>query len=148
MNRMTNENQYTVLLVEDNVADIILLEEAMDDSGMNIDLQVVHNGEEALKYLHRREPYGEAVIPALILLDLNLPRTDGFTVLAEIKQDKDLQQIPVIVLSTSQSEADINRSYRLHANCFITKPLGLDQFIHVVGSIGSFWLHTVKLPTK
>jgi chemotaxis family two-component system response regulator Rcp1 len=148
MNKMMNETIYTVLLVEDNVADIILLEEAMDDSGLNINLQVAQNGEEALNYLHRREPYGEADIPALILLDLNLPKTDGFTVLEEIKQDQKLMQIPVIVLSTSQSEADINRSYRLHANCFITKPLGLDQFITVVGSIGSFWLHTVMLPTR
>jgi len=143
---MMSETRYTVLLVEDNVADIILMEEAVDDIGLNIDLEVVHNGEEALQFLYRSEPYADAVRPDLILLDLNLPRTDGFAVLEKIKQDRDLMQIPVIVLSTSQSDADINRSYRLHANCFINKPLGLDQFMNVVSSIGSFWLHTVKLP--
>lgn len=148
MDRKESGTYPVVLLVEDNAADILLLHEALEDFSMNIDLQVVHNGEEAVKYLHRREPYGDAEMPDLILLDLNLPRVNGFEVLEMIKQDNLLKHIPVIVLSTSQAEEDINRSYQLHANCFITKPLNLDRFMDVVGDIGSFWLSIVRLPTK
>jgi two-component system, chemotaxis family, response regulator Rcp1 len=144
---MDNDSVFKVLLVEDNAADILLLQEAMEDIELNINLHVVHNGEEAMSFLQQAGPYLEAVRPDLILLDLNLPRKNGFTVLEEVKQDVKLQQIPVIVLSTSQAQEDIDRCYRQHANCFITKPTDLEEFLKVVKGIGQYWLNTVRLPS-
>jgi CheY-like chemotaxis protein len=103
---------------------------------------------EAMAFLHRKGRYADAHLPDLILLDLNLPKKDGREVLAEIKNDKDLKRIPVVVLTTSNAEQDILKAYDLHANCYITKPVDLNQFIHVLKSIENFWLSIVKLPTS
>lgn len=135
-----------ILLVEDNAADILLFEEALMDICMNLNLNVVNNGEEAMAYLHRIPPFENAASPDLILLDLNLPKKNGFSVLEEVKQDTELLQIPIVVLSTSQADEDIARSYRLGANCFVSKPSDLDRFVGVIRSITSFWLDTVRLP--
>ena len=131
-----------ILLVEDNPADVRLTQEALREGKVRNNLHVARDGEEALAFLRREgEPR-----PDLILLDLNLPRRDGREVLQEIKSDPRLKTIPVVVLTTSGAEADIVKSYSLHANCYITKPVDLDQFITVVKSIDDFWLTIVKLP--
>ena len=135
-----------VLLVEDNPGDVRLTREALKEGKVINNLNVVRDGEEALAYLHREGPYAAAPRPDIILLDLNLPRKDGRGVLAEIKQDEALKRIPVVVLTTSRAEEDILRTYELHANCYIVKPVDLDQFIKVVRSIETFWLTIVKLP--
>ena len=131
-----------VLLIEDNPGDVRLTLEALRDSKVRNNLQVAHDGVEALEFLRRTD----AVRPDLILLDLNLPRKDGREVLAEIKVDPLLKTIPVVVLTTSRAEQDVLRSYELQANCYITKPVDLDQFITVVKSIEDFWLTIVTLP--
>ena len=146
MTEQRNDNFFELLLVEDNAADILLLREAIGEIGMNIHLHVVQDGEEAMKYLHQHDPYPGSVLPDLILLDLNLPRKNGFGILADIKTDEDLKEIPVIVLSTSRAEEDVSRSYRLHANCFISKPANLEEFMDVIRNIGTFWLDTARLP--
>ncbi len=135
-----------ILLVEDNPGDARLMKEALAEAKIRNRLQVVADGVGALAYLRRQEPFAGAVRPDLILLDLNLPGTDGREVLAEIKGDKDLRRIPVVILTTSRAEADIARAYDLHANAYVTKPLDIEQFITVVQSIEDFWLTTVKLP--
>lgn len=146
MNKEKNKDLFDILLVEDNAADILLLEEALVDTAMKINLHVVNNGEEAMSYLQQVEPFKAAIRPDLILLDLNLPKKNGFAVLQEIKQDWKLQQIPVVILSTSQAPEDVSRSYQLHANCYISKPSDLSRFMAVVQSIFGFWLNTVSLP--
>jgi CheY-like chemotaxis protein len=133
--------------VEDNPGDVRLTKEAMRESKVIVNLSVAPDGEEALAFLRKEGAYQNAPRPDLILLDLNLPRKDGREVLAEIKVDDDLRRIPVVVLTTSRAEEDILRTYNLHANCFITKPVDLDQFITVVGSISEFWFSVVRLPT-
>jgi CheY-like chemotaxis protein len=135
-----------ILLVEDNPGDARLTLEAFKEGKVINHVTVVRDGVEALAYLRRQEPYTNATQPDLILLDLNLPRKDGREVLAEIKADEHLKQIPVVVLTTSTAEEDIARAYGSHANCYISKPVGLEQFLRVVSSIESFWLHFVKLP--
>ncbi len=135
-----------ILLVEDNPGDARLMKEALAEAKIRNRLQVVADGVGALAYLRRQEPFAGAVRPDLILLDLNLPGKDGREVLAEIKGDKDLRRIPVVILTTSRAEADIARAYDLHANAYVTKPLDIEQFITVVQSIEDFWLTTVKLP--
>jgi len=135
-----------VLLVEDNPGDVRLTMEAMRESKVLVNLSVAPDGEEALAFLRKEGPHQKAARPDLILLDLNLPRKDGREVLADIKADAELRRIPVVVLTTSRAEEDILRTYNLHANCFITKPVDLDQFITVVGSIGEFWFSVVRLP--
>lgn len=135
-----------ILLVEDSPADMRLTREAMKNGRLLNNLHVVPDGESALDYLRRRGKYADAVRPDIILLDLNLPRKDGREVLAEIKADADLCEIPVVILTTSQAEEDIIRSYHLHANCYITKPVDLDQFFHVMKSFKEFWFEIVKLP--
>jgi two-component system, chemotaxis family, response regulator Rcp1 len=135
-----------VLLVEDSPVDVRLTREALKDAKVHINLHVVSDGTEAMAFLGREGEHANAPRPDLILLDLNLPKKDGREVLEEIKQSPTLKIIPVVILTTSASEADIPRSYRLHANCYITKPVGLDSFLKVVKSIDSFWLSVVKLP--
>jgi len=135
-----------ILLVEDNAGDARLTLEAFKEAKVINHLTVVNDGVKALAYLRREAPYADAVAPDLILLDLNLPKMDGREVLAAIKGDEHLMKIPVVVLTTSASQDDIARAYGSHANCYITKPVDLDQFLRVVHSIESFWLSLVKLP--
>ncbi|MGB2695603.1 MAG: response regulator [Dehalococcoidia bacterium] len=136
-----------ILLVEDNPADIRLTREALQDAKMWNHLNVAKDGAEALAFLHQEGTPGDQPTPDLILLDLNLPKKDGREVLAEIKSHPDFKRIPVVILTTSKAEEDILKSYNLHANCYITKPVDLDQFINVVRSIENFWLCVVKLPS-
>jgi CheY-like chemotaxis protein len=135
-----------ILLVEDDPADVELTRETMAGSKITTHLHVVEDGVEALAFLRREGKYVEAHRPDLILLDLNLPRMDGRTLLKEMRADANLQSIPVVVLTTSQAEEDIVKSYRLGANCYITKPVGLAQFARVVNSIEEFWFTIVRLP--
>lgn len=135
-----------ILLVEDNPADVRLTIEALKDAKVFNQLNVVSNGADALTYLRRQGPYTEATRPDLILLDLNLPKMGGLEVLDDIKNDPELRTIPVVVVTTSQAEQDIIKSYNSHANCYICKPVDLDQFITVIQSIQNFWLTIVKLP--
>ena len=135
-----------ILLVEDNAGDVRLTKEALRESTVNHHLHIVNNGLEAMDFLYRTGPYEGAPQPALILLDLNLPKKDGRETLAEIKSHTRLKQIPVIVLSTSKADDDIRQSYELHANCYIVKPVLFDQFVKVVRGIEEFWLTMVKLP--
>src|SRR5688572_7963298 len=128
-----------VLLVEDDPGDVILTQEGLRASKLHINLHVVDNGEKALAFLHRSPPYEDAPRPGLIILDLNLPRVNGMEVLREIKSNEELQTIPTVILTTSRAEEDVVRSYKLGANCYVSKPLNLDEFVKVVGSIESFW---------
>lgn len=135
-----------ILLVEDDPADVELTRETMADSKVLTRLHVVEDGMEALSFLRREGRYADAPRPDLILLDLNLPRKDGRALLAEIRADDSLQTIPVVVLTTSQAEEDIVKSYRLGANCYINKPVGLAEFTRVVNCIEEFWFTIVRLP--
>ena len=135
-----------ILLVEDNRGDAVLASETLEMSKLRNALHVVKDGVEALAFLRREGAYAKVPRPDLILLDLNLPRKDGREVLADIKADPDLKRIPVVVLTCSQDEEDIRKVYSLHANCFITKPLDIGQFLKVVRSIEEFWLTIVQLP--
>jgi chemotaxis family two-component system response regulator Rcp1 len=137
-----------ILLVEDDPGDVKLARVALRENKIRNNINVVSDGVEALAYLRRQNGYADATRPDLIMLDLNLPRKDGRQVLDEIKQDESLRSIPVVVLTTSRAEEDILRSYDLHVNCYVTKPLGLEQFIQVVQSIQNFWLSIVELPVK
>jgi two-component system, chemotaxis family, response regulator Rcp1 len=137
--------QVEVLLVEDNPGDVRLTQEALKDGKVCNRLSVVGDGVEALAFLRREGPYGNAPRPDLILLDLNLPKKDGRDVLAEIKVDKDLKRIPVVVLTTSNAEKDVLRTNDLHANCYITKPVDFEQFVKVVKLIEDFWFTIIKL---
>ena len=135
-----------ILLVEDNPGDARLAKEALKEAKVHNNLNVAKDGEEAMEFLHRRGKHQQAPRPDLILLDLNLPRKDGREVLAEIKAHDDIKRIPVVVLTTSEAEEDVLKAYNLNANCYVTKPVDLDQFIGVVKSIENFWLSVVKLP--
>jgi len=135
-----------ILLIEDNPGDVRLAREALKGSKVNNQIYVVEDGVEALAYLRKKGKYRKAVRPDLILLDLNLPKKDGKEVLAEIKEDPDLKRIPVIVLTISSDEADILKTYNLHANCYITKPIDINRFHEVVKAIDNFWFTIVKLP--
>ena len=137
-----------ILLVEDNPGDARLAKEALVDSKIRNNLFVARDGEEALEFLFQKGSFSNSPRPDLILLDLNLPKKNGKEVLAEIKDDNNLKRIPVVILTTSSSEEDILRTYDLHANCYITKPIDLEQFIKVIKSIEDFWLTIVKLPTS
>jgi two-component system, chemotaxis family, response regulator Rcp1 len=136
-----------ILMIEDNPGDVRLTQEALKTGRLWNHLAVARDGIEAMEYLHRAGPFQNATVPDLILLDLNLPRKDGREVLAEIKADDSLKLIPVVVLTTSKAEEDILKSYKLHANCYITKPVDFAQFVAVVKSIEDFWFTVVKLPT-
>jgi len=135
-----------ILLVEDNPGDVRLTQEAFHEAGVGNQLHWVEDGVEAIKFLRREDQYGYAPRPDLILLDLNLPKKDGREVLSEIKADEELKVIPVIILTTSSAEEDIVEMYNGHANCYISKPADIDQFVTVVKSIESFWFSIVKLP--
>jgi CheY-like chemotaxis protein len=137
-----------ILLVEDNPGDVRLTKEALKEAKVRNQLFVVEDGVAAMEFLRQQDKYAEVPRPDLILLDLNLPKKDGREVLSEIKQDADLKRIPVVVLTTSRAEEDILRSYDLHANCYVSKPVDLDQFINIVRSIEDFWLTIVRLPTE
>jgi chemotaxis family two-component system response regulator Rcp1 len=137
-----------VLLVEDNPGDVRLTREALRDGKVHNNLSVAPDGVEALAFLRRQGKYADAPRPDVILLDLNLPKKDGREVLQEIKADPSLARIPVVILTSSEAERDIARAYELHANCYVTKPVDLDQFIHVVKSIEDFWFSIVKLPPE
>jgi CheY-like chemotaxis protein len=142
---MTSPRTINVLLVEDDPGDVLMTREAFDEYLHNR-LDVVTDGEEALTYLRRQGPYSDAPRPDLILLDLNLPRYDGREVLREVKDDPELQHIPVIVLTTSQAEEDVLRSYQLHANAYVTKPVDFDGFIEAIKQIDHFFVSVVQLP--
>jgi len=137
-----------ILLIEDSPGDVRLAREVLKDGKMLNNLSVVGDGVEALAFLARQNQYVNAPRPDLILLDLNLPKKDGREVLAEVKANRSWQRIPVVVLTTSQSEEDILKAYNLHANCYISKPIDLDQFIKVLQTIEDFWLTIVKLPAE
>ncbi len=135
-----------ILLVEDNLAHADLTKEALREGKVSNVLHVVTDGEAALDYLHRRGAHANASRPDIILLDLNLPKKDGRQVLADIKADESLRQIPVVIMTTSTAEEDIIKSYKLHVNCYITKPVNIDRFIEVVKAIDHFWFNVVTLP--
>ncbi|HEY3281747.1 MAG TPA: response regulator [Armatimonadota bacterium] len=150
---VTNQREHgarpiEILLVDDSPGDVRLTQEAFRMAKLTNTMSVVEDGVGALDYLHRRGKYADARRPDIILLDLNLPRVDGRVVLANIKQDPDLRRIPVVILTTSQAETDILRSYDLHANCYISKPVDLDQFLGIVRSIEDFWMTVVTLPPR
>jgi len=147
MNRRSDNKMVEILLVEDSLGDIRLTQEAFKESKLNSNVNVVRNGVEALAFLRREEQYIDAPRPDLILLDLNMPTMDGYETLAEIKADPDLRRIPVVILTISDAEDDIRKTYDLHANCYVTKPVDLDQFTNVLKSIEDFWLTIVKLPS-
>jgi chemotaxis family two-component system response regulator Rcp1 len=134
-----------ILLVEDNPGDIRLTREALKEDKIHNTLYVTKDGEEAMMFLRKQDKFADVPRPDLILLDLNLPRKDGREVLSEIKMDAGLKRIPVVVLTTSKEEQDIIKSYNLHANCYITKPVDLEQFSHIVRSIEDFWFSVVRL---
>jgi chemotaxis family two-component system response regulator Rcp1 len=144
----TGSEPIEVLLVEDNPGDVRLTREALRDGKVHNNLSVAPDGVEALAFLRRQGKYADAPRPDVILLDLNLPKKDGREVLEEIKADPSLARIPVVILTSSEAERDIAQAYELHANCYVTKPVDLDQFIHVVRSIEDFWFTIVKLPPE
>jgi chemotaxis family two-component system response regulator Rcp1 len=135
-----------ILLVEDNLAHVRLIQEAFKESQLSHEMVAVKDGVEAMEYLHQRTPFENASLPDVILLDLNLPRKDGREVLAELKGNPNLARIPVLVLTTSNNEKDIQESYRLHANCYIQKSQNLQQLLSIVETIQRFWLEIVTLP--
>ncbi|WP_287587152.1 response regulator [Candidatus Borrarchaeum sp.] len=148
MNQHKSRNSIDILLVEDNPGDVRLTIESLKEAKLLNKLHISSDGEEAMAFLRREREFKDAPRPDLILLDLNLPRKDGREVLAEIKEDSDLKQIPVVILTTSNSCEDIQETYNSYANCYIKKPVVLDEFIKVVMSIENFWLCIVQLPPK
>ncbi len=146
MDNLTSQRGIEILLVEDNPGDVRLTSEALKEAKVVNNLHVVEDGVAAIEFLRRKGEYHDVPRPDLVLLDLNLPKKDGREVLEEIKADDILKTIPVVVLTTSHAEEDIVRSYNLHANCYVTKPVDLDQFIRIVKSIEDFWLTIVRLP--
>ncbi|MBN1983566.1 MAG: response regulator [Chitinivibrionales bacterium] len=143
---MLNEKQIDILIVEDSDDDITLLKELFVKCNSHVRLHVVHDGDEAMRFMYKLDIYSAAVQPNLIILDLNLPKVSGQEVLVKVKSDPRFCHIPVIILTTSTSENDINRAYRSNANCYINKPIDLDAFTNVVEMIDRFWLNTVALP--
>ncbi|QEC46710.1 response regulator [Baekduia soli] len=136
-----------VLLVEDDPGDVLLIREAFEFNKLLNHLTVVSDGEQALAYLRREGPYADVGRPDLVLLDLNLPRKDGREVLAEVKGDPDLRTIPIVVLTTSEAEEDVLRSYQLHANAYVTKPVDFERFVAIVRQIDDFFVSVVRLPS-
>ena len=146
MNTQITGKAIEILLVEDNPGDVRLTIEAFKEGQISNNLHVVKDGVEAMAFLRRKGSYAAVVHPDLILLDLNLPKKAGSEVLAEIKADEELKRIPVVILTTSNADEDILKAYNLHANCYIAKPLDLEQFVRVIKLIEDFWLTIVKLP--
>ena len=142
----TGNNDINILLVEDNPGDIRLTREAFKESNLDAELYVTHDGEEAISFLMKKKKYRNMPRPDLILLDLNLPKKDGREVLKEIKTHPALMQIPVVILTTSRADEDISNAYNLYANCYIAKPIGLEEFLDVIQCIWNFWLKVVQLP--
>jgi chemotaxis family two-component system response regulator Rcp1 len=146
---MTPEDKRVeILLIEDNPGDVRLIREGLKDSRIINHISVVHDGEEATEFLHKRGQYSDVLTPDIILLDLNLPRKDGRELLAEIKKDEELKRIPVVVLTSSNAEADITMAYQLHANSYLRKPLDLSEFVVMIQSFEQFWLTRAILPLK
>ena len=141
-------NPVNVLLVEDNAGDVRLTQEAFNEGKLLVNLSVARDGQEAMAFLRREGAHAQAPAPDLILLDLNLPKMDGHEVLREIKNDSNLTPIPVIILTTSEADSDILTTYGHHANCYITKPVDIDQFISVVKLLKEYWFTVVKLPSS
>ncbi|HEX2920039.1 MAG TPA: response regulator [Bacteroidales bacterium] len=137
-----------ILIVEDNPGDARLIREVLNDNKVYSSLHIVNDGVEAMSFLHNTGKYSEMPKPDLIILDLNLPKKDGREVLAELKADDELMHIPVVIMTISQAEEDILKTYKLHANCYIAKPIDLNEFIKVIKSIEDFWFSIVKLPPK
>lgn len=148
MSGQTMAKPIEILLVEDNPGDVRLTREAFKEGKVLNNLSVVEDGAEAMAFLRQQGKYADAPRPDLILLDLNLPKKDGREVLPEIKEDTNLKRIPVVILTTSKAEQDILKTYNLHANCYVTKPVDLEQFISVVRFVQHFWLSIVKLPPE
>jgi two-component system response regulator len=146
MNKPAPVSPIDILLVEDSPSDALLTKQALASGKLMNRVHLVEDGEKAIAFLRRQPPYANAPRPHLILLDLNMPRKDGREVLAEIKSDEDLMVIPVIVLTTSNAESDVLRSYKLHANCYITKPMDFDSFADAISTIQDFWFALVTLP--
>jgi chemotaxis family two-component system response regulator Rcp1 len=145
---MPNFSPIEILLIEDSNTDILMTQEALYEAGLPNHLNIVEDGVKALDFLRQNGPYAQAPRPDLILLDLNLPRKNGHELLAEIKNDPHLQQIPVVVLTTSSAEEDIMKAYDLHANCYVVKPLDFTSFVEVIRSIRHFWFTVVTLPSE
>ncbi len=144
---MKKSRPVNILLIEDNPGDVRLTQEAFKEGRLSINMEVVMDGVEAIKYLKKQGPYTNTITPDLILLDLNLPKRDGREVLEEIKSDNNLKRIPVVILTTSNAEQDILKSYNLHVNCYINKPVDFDKFFDIIQKIEDFWLTTAILPT-
>jgi two-component system, chemotaxis family, response regulator Rcp1 len=140
--------QFEILLVEDNPGDVLLTQEAFREGRLAHRLSIVEDGEQAIQFLRREGAYSQAPKPDVILLDLNLPKKDGRELLAEIKEDPNLRFIPIVVLTTSEAEQDVWKAYKLHANCYLTKPVDLDDFIRKIRSFEEFWLTVVRLPGR
>lgn len=147
MTSITAGRPIEILLVEDSATDVLLAEEALQEAKMRNNLYVVKDGVEAMAFLRKEGKYANAPRPDLVLLDLNMPRKDGREVLAEVKADDHLKNIPVVVLTTSQAQEDVLKAYGLHANCYISKPVDFEQFTNVVRAIDQFWFTVVTLPT-
>jgi two-component system, chemotaxis family, response regulator Rcp1 len=143
-----SQQLFQILLVEDNPGDVLLTREAFEEGRLAHNLSAVGDGEEAIHFLRREGKFSKAPRPDVILLDLNLPKKDGRELLAEIKEDPSLRFIPIIVLTTSDAEQDVWRAYKLHANCYLTKPIEVDDFIRKIRSLEEFWLTVVRLPGK
>ena len=148
MKTILEKRPVVILMVEDNPTDVLIAKEGFSGASMANTLHVADDGIEALEFLNQRGKYVDAPRPDLIVLDLNMPRKNGQEVLAEIKSDMRLKNIPVVILTTSKSQGDINRAYGLHANCYISKPVDFDEFTHVVQRIQDFWLSLVTLPLE
>ncbi len=144
---MLKSRHVNILLIEDNIGDVRLTQEAFKEGNIAINLEVTMDGVEAIKFLKKEAPYESVFIPDLILLDLNLPKRDGREVLEEIKTDEKLKRIPVVVLTTSNAKQDILKTYNLHVNCYINKPVDFDKFSEIIQKIEDFWLTTAILPT-
>ena len=145
---MNKLREVEILLVDDNVGDVLLTKEALKGVKFHNTVSVARDGVEAMEFLHRKGQFANAPRPDLVFLDLNMPRKNGSEVLAEMKQDTDLRLIPVVVLTSSDADEDVLKAYHLHANCYVTKPVDLDQMIKAVQAIDDFWVSIVKLPPK
>ncbi len=143
-----NVESIDILLVEDNPGDVRLTKEALKDAKVLNDVYVAKDGVEAMQFLHKEKPFKGAPVPDIILLDLNLPRKDGREVLAEVKADPKLKHIPIVILTTSKADEDIIKTYNLHANAYITKPVDLNRFVEIIHALEEFWFTIVKLAPK